>query len=75
MPNTRLGVRTGQALDTRIVAFFKANPHEELTLSDIVTKFGTSRQHAGDIVRLLQMRGDLEYVTVVRLPQSERPAP
>lgn len=72
MSKTRLGVRTGEALDRRILDFFRANPDEELTIEDVAAKFDTSWHYAADMVRMLRERGDLEYVRVARLPERER---
>lgn len=69
---TRLGIRTGEALDRRILAYFEANPDEELSFGDIAAKFSTSEQYACQMARRLLERGELEHVNVLRLPPSAR---
>lgn len=50
----------------RISAFYRANPHEELTYTDLVIKFGCSLKRARKCVYQLQEAGLIESVHVVR---------
>lgn len=65
-------VDTGKpgSLRARLLAFFKANPDEELTPRQIGDKFGVSPQRVGDVVTDLTQAQLLERVNVVRLPSK-----
>ena len=53
------------ALHVRLLDFFKANPDEELTRADIMTKF--SACESGVAKALAEVRSEVESVHVIRL--------
>lgn len=61
-----------QATVARVVAFFEANPDEELQLKDMQQKFGISYRAAQMAAVRLRDRGDFESLTVLR--KVQRPA-
>lgn len=62
----------GQGLPERLVAFFHANPDEELTLSQVATKFGVSAGRVRNVLATLTKGGVVEDVRVVRLSAKGR---
>ncbi len=54
----------------RLVAFFEANPDEELTVNDIVEKFGSCRRTVENA--LYTARQDGEPLEIVRLVRRKR---
>jgi DNA-directed RNA polymerase specialized sigma24 family protein len=60
----------GQGVTARLVAFFLANPSEELTCADIAAKFGCSRETARIAVCHARKELPLERVLVFRLKES-----
>ena len=46
--------------------FFLANPEEELTIDDIMTKWGCSKRAAQEAVSVLAKSGECLTVTTVR---------
>lgn len=57
--------RHPHGLPARLLAFYEANPDEELTYSDIVAKFSVSPFTAREAVKAL--RSQIESVHIVRL--------
>lgn len=59
-------------LPARLVAFFEANPDEELRMVDIIEKFGTSLRNARSAVDTLKARKVIECAHVIRLREKGR---
>lgn len=57
----------GESLGKRIEAFLKANPDEEMTLQDIVTKFGCSYSYTKNVMSDLLNKGCVESAHLYRL--------
>lgn len=58
----------GDSLPNKLRAYFAANPDEELTLSDICTKFGYSMKTVDASLRRMRNAGyPIETVHVVRI--------
>lgn len=57
----------GMGVTARLVAFFRANPGEELTCADIAAKFGCSPETARIAVCHARKEIPLERVLVFRL--------
>jgi len=55
------------SIPQRLVAFFRANPHEELTVEDIAAKFDCSLATAQNAVSVARESISLERVTIYRL--------
>lgn len=51
---------------TRVQAFFNANPDEELEIGQACVKFDVAEQTLRLALRVLEERGVLEYVRVIR---------
>lgn len=66
------GVRRAGSVASRLLAFFVANPDEELTEVMAQTKFSASDAMVKLAIRELSREGVLERVTVVRLPAKGR---
>lgn len=66
------GVRRAGGVASRILAFFVANPDEELTEIQAEAKFEASAAMVKLAVRELSRDRVLERVTVVRLPSKGR---
>lgn len=62
--------RPKKSLTARIREFFEANPDEELTHQDILTKFECNPRTAETALAKLRMAGVLESVHVVRLKET-----
>ncbi|MDB5541963.1 MAG: hypothetical protein JWQ89_3690 [Devosia sp.] len=63
----RIGIKNGAGIEQRVMAFYRANPGEELTLSDLVTKFGVgSTKSATNVVCRLKAAGLVERACVIR---------
>ncbi len=63
-----LRFRKGSLAD-RLMAFFRANPLEELTYGDIMTKFEVTYTNVADTLRRLRAAKLIEVTrTLVRLP-------
>jgi hypothetical protein len=61
------------SLAGRTLAFFKANPDEELTYADIAAKFDVSLRCAYSRMTEAQQRGyGIEVVTIVRLKREAK---
>lgn len=60
------------SLRARLMAFFEANPDEELTPRQIEAKFEVSSHRVVDVVTELTQSKRLEKVSVVRLPSRGR---
>lgn len=60
------GLRPG-GKPQRLVDFFEANPHEELTYRDIAAKLDVTYDGARTMVSRLCKAGDIEVVHIVRL--------
>lgn len=52
----------------RVLAFFDANPDEELTHADFRAKFQMPEWAAKDVVKDMRQRGELESIYVIRRP-------
>lgn len=49
-------------ISMRVLIFFATNPDEQLTFSDVVTKFGAKRETAWHVMRPLISRGYVEQI-------------
>ena len=56
-----------QGVVDRLIAFFRANPDEELTIDDIAAKFGCNRGTAIRAICIARQSIDIERVMVYRL--------
>jgi len=59
-------------LPARLMAFFRANPAEELTPRQIADKFDVSPRTVANVLSRLSQAGLLENVRVARLPSKGR---
>lgn len=62
---------TGQSIPDRLAAFFRSNPDEELTIDDIATKFGCTRETAIRGLCIARHTVDIERVMVYRLREPK----
>ncbi len=60
------------SLRARLLAFFDANPHEELTRADIAAKFSVSLHAVDSVLSQLRQAGELEPVHAWRRVASRR---
>lgn len=67
---TALLTPSGEVLEARVVEYFKRNPHEELTIDDIASKFGVDKTSAKTAAYRLSNRGEVEIHQVVRRPRD-----
>ena len=58
------------SLRARLLAFFDANPEEELTRSDIATKFCVAMKTIDNVLAQARKDGELEPVHVWRRPAA-----
>lgn len=56
----------------RLMAYFKANPDEELTIADAAIKIGAGEHTLRSAVLRLSLAGSLECVRIIRLPEKGR---
>lgn len=64
--------RSLSRLPGKLMAYFEANPEEELTYADLVAKFGVSIRAARACVDRMTPTGELESVHVIRLSTKGR---
>jgi len=57
----------GQGVTPRLLAFFRANPNEELTLDDVIAKFDCTPATARKALCVAGQKGAIERVSVYRL--------
>lgn len=63
------GKKRPTSVPERLQAFFRDNPHEELSVQDMTVKFGCTKNTIRDALRT--MEGQMERVLVYRLKQAE----
>jgi hypothetical protein len=56
----------------QIDEYLEANPDEELTVADVVTKFGVSHVSVYKAIERLGQLGKVEYARVIRRPAKGR---
>ena len=71
--STRVKTRWPNSLRAKILAYFEANPDEELTRADIAEKFCKSQKTMDGTLARLREDGEIEAAHVYRLPQRKRP--
>ena len=65
-----MGLPKGSGVEAKLRAFFAANPDEELTYSDMLTKFECSRRRLEDAIRELKQDGEFESIHVIRVARG-----
>lgn len=62
-----------EALEQRLEKFFRENPHEELSLPDMMAKFGATESSVNCALKRLKSSGlPLNRISVYRLMSEER---
>lgn len=69
---TTLGLRRKDSVSSRLMAFFDANPDEELTIGQAAVKLDVSHVAVHNAVAQLSRDGKLERANVVRIPGKRR---
>lgn len=71
-PGRRPGPQAPRAgsLRAKLLAYFQANPDEELTRADIVTKFGLSANSLDKVLQRMKEKGEIERASVWRAPRG-----
>lgn len=61
-------IKNGEGIVGGVRRFFEANPDEELTYSQMATKFDATQGYCREVVKLLRKRGmSIESVHIVRV--------
>lgn len=71
-PRADKGTYHPDSLRAKLMAFFEANPDEELTERQVGDKFGVSIHTVKEALLRLVRAGKIEKVKVIRLPSKGR---
>lgn len=69
---SRTGTLHAGSPPSRLAKYFADNPDEELTPAQAAIKFGSSERAVMMAVARAVLKGELEYVRVIRLPAKGR---